>query len=831
MNEQKRRRRWPLRLIQWGFFAVLAGTLLATLAGAVVWLYLEPRLPSIAVLKDVQLQVPLRVYSRDGRLLGEFGEKRRIPLHLAEIPDPFIKAVLAAEDDRFFEHPGVDWQGLMRAAWHLLRTGEKGQGGSTITMQVARNFFLGREKTYLRKLNEIILAFEIEQSLTKNEILELYLNKIYLGHRAYGVGAAAQVYYGKTLDELSLAQVAMIAGLPKAPSRFNPIADPERGLARRNYVLRRLRELGFIDEASYRAAYQEPVTAELHGPSVEVEAPYVAEMARAYMVERFGDDAYTGGYVVYTTVDSRLQEAAKAALRNALIAYDRRHGYRGPEREVSVSEPGDPAQWTRLLGDLAPVGGLRAALVTRVEDKQAFAFLPGVGEVELPWEGIAWARTYRTENIIGPELKSAGEALKPGDVIRLRRVRQEDKVFWQLAQVPEVEGALVALSPADGAILALSGGFDFDRSKFNRAVQAERQPGSNFKPFVYSAALDSGLTPATIINDAPVVFDDPGLEAAWRPENYSGRVYGPTRLREALTKSRNLVSIRILRAVGVDKAINYVARLGFDTARLPRNLSLALGSGTVTPLELATGYAVFANGGFRVEPYFIDRVLNSSGEVVFEAAPARACSRCEAQEEAEPTGRMVPAAASKPLDTADDEAKRAPGDATPARLAPRVITPQNAWLMTSIMGDVIRRGTGRRALVLKRSDLAGKTGTTNDQRDTWFSGFNQQVVTTVWVGFDRLLPLGRGETGARAALPMWIDFMRVALEGVPELPRERPKGLVTVRIDPDSGQLATADNPRAIFETFRVGHVPHGTATAEAGQSAGASETVTEQLF
>jgi penicillin-binding protein 1A len=535
---------------------------------------------------------------------------------------------------------------------------------------------------------------------------------------------------------------------------------------------------------------------------------------------------------VYTTVDSRLQEAATAALRSALMAYDQRHGYRGPERELSVSEPGDPAQWTRLLGDLGPVGGLRAALVTRVEDKQAFAFLPGIGEVELPWEGLAWARAYRTENVVGPQPKSAGQVLKPGDLIRVREVHQEDKVFWQLAQVPDVEGALVALAPADGAILALSGGFDFYRSKFNRAVQAQRQPGSNFKPFVYSAALDSGLTPATIINDAPVVFDDPGLEAAWRPENYSGRFYGPTRLREALTKSRNLVSIRILRAVGVDRAIDYVARLGFDTSRLPRDLSLALGSGTVTPLELATGYAVFANGGFRVEPYFIERVLNSAGEVVFEATPARVCSTCEGQGETESAGGVVPVSVSEPPDVL--EAEEAGGDVAPVPVAPRVITPQNAWLMTSIMGDVIRRGTGRRALVLKRGDLAGKTGTTNDQRDTWFSGFNQQVVTTVWVGFDRLLPLGRGETGARAALPMWIDFMRVALEGVPELPRERPKGLVTVRIDPDSGQLATADNPRAIFETFRVEHVPRGTATVEAGQSGGAApppETVTEQLF
>ncbi len=824
MNAEKTRHRWFAKTLRLFFYLALAGALFGAGAGIAVWFYLEPRLPAIDVLKDVRLQVPLRVYSRDQRLIAEFGEKKRIPVRFDEVPELMVLAVLAAEDDRFFQHPGVDWQGLTRAAWHLLRTGEKGQGGSTITMQVARNFFLGREKTYLRKLSEIILAFKIEQELSKQEILELYLNKIYLGHRAYGVGAAAQVYYGKPLAELDLAQLAMIAGLPKAPSRFNPLADPVRGVARRNYVLRRLRELGHIDHDTFRTAHETPVTARAHGLSKELEAPYLAEMVRAYMVEQYGQDAYTGGYTVYTTVDCRLQEAGNRALREALLAYDQRHGYRGPERHVPLTETDGPARWDQMLRRIGPVGGLRAAIVVDVQEKSATAYRTDAGEMDIPWEGLSWGRRFVDENHLGPELETAGEVVSPGDIVR---VRQSAEGHWQLVQVPEVEGALVALDPDNGSVRALTGGFDFYRSKFNRVTQAQRQPGSNFKPFIYSAAVDAGFTAASIINDAPVVFDDPGLEAAWRPENYSGRFYGPTRMRVALTKSRNLVSIRLLRSVGIDSTVDYLRRFGFDISRLPRDLSLALGSGSLTPLELAAGYSVFANGGFRIEPYFIERIAGLNGAIVFEAEPFRVCRVCE--EEGSGYPGIVPEQAGL-----QDTGAQPLVDGIPARSAQRVLDSQNVWLMTSMMRDVIRRGTGRRALSLKRGDLAGKTGTTNDQRDTWFSGFNRQLAVTTWVGFDRLRPMGNRETGAKAALPMWIDFMRVALADRPELPLERPKGLVTVRIDPDTGLLAAADNPKAVFETFRVENVPRQPAVVDSGGTrthASTPDIVTEQLF
>jgi penicillin-binding protein 1A len=792
----------------------LAGLVLAVLlvlAGAVgLWAYLGARLPSVDALKDIQLQVPLRVYSRDGRLLAEFGEMRRIPLPLAATPERLVQAVLAAEDDRFFDHPGFDWHGLTRAALHVLRTGEKAQGGSTITMQVARNFFLGREKTYLRKLNEIILAVRIEGGLGKQEILELYLNKIYLGHRAYGVGAAAQIYYGKPVADLTLAETAMIAGLPKAPSRLNPVSDPEGALARRNYVLGRMRDLGYITEADYSQAVAEADGARLHGPEIEVQGAYAAEMARTDVVARLGEDAYTGGYSVYTTVDSRLQGVADEALRQALLAYDERHGYRGPERRLPEAIRASRVLRDDLLASTPILAGLRPAVVTRVEGKQVLAYVRGHGEVLIPWEGLAWARPQIDESRRGPAPKGAADILAVGD---MARVALQPDGSWRLAQVPDVEGALVALSPEDGAILALAGGLDYQRSKFNRASQAQRQPGSSFKPFVYSAALDAGLTPATVINDAPLVLEQPGLADAWRPENASGKFYGPTRLREALAQSRNLVSIRLLREVGVDQVVRHAQRFGFRDASLPRGLSLALGTGEVSPLELGSGYAVFANGGFRVEPYVVDHVTASDGSVAYRADPVRVCRTCESQE---------PGAA----------AAATPAPAPPERAAPRVIPAQNAWLMTSMMKDVIRYGTARKALALKRGDLAGKTGTTNELRDAWFVGYNPQLVAAAWVGFDQHGPLGNDETGGKAALPMWMTFMQQALAGKPEVPVEQPKGLVAVRIDPRTGLLAPAGAADAIFETFPADRVP--TRAADTGGSdgtAGVSEGVTERLF
>jgi len=810
-------------------FLILLGALGALLAGAGVYWYLNPKLPSIDVLKDVKLQVPLRVYTRDAKLVAEFGEKRRTPLELRQVPELMIHAVLASEDERFYEHPGVDWQGLTRAVVHVLRTGEKGPGGSTITMQVARNFFLGREKTYIRKLNEILLALKIERELSKAEILELYLNKIFLGHRAYGVGAAAQVYYGKPLSELDLAQVAMIAGLPKAPSRFNPVVNPERAVSRRNYVLGRMLELKFITRKQHDAATAAPVSASVHGLAVEVEAPYVAEMARAFMEERLGEDAYTGGYRVFTTIDSRLQSAATAALRNALLEYDKRHGYRGAELKLDPSLGRDTM--LKALTDIPNVGGLYPAVVFSVGDKSVTVLTKNYGEVEIPWQGLEWAREYKDENRMGPSPKKAEDIVQVGDLIRVRR--DQDKGIFELVQAPAVEGAFVSVDPNDGAILALSGGFDFYRSKFNRATQAERQPGSSFKPFIYSAAMEYGFTPASMVNDAPVVFNDPGIEAVWRPENYSGKFFGPTRIREALYKSRNLVSIRLVRAMGVDQTVDHVKRFGFDPSRLPKNLSIALGSLTVTPLELARGYAVLANGGFLIDPYIVDRAEDPDGVVIEESNPRRVCRQCELQQNPVETVTARDEAIDGLVMQEPSSNWGLPAETGPPP-APRVISARNAWLMNSLMRDVIKRGTGRRALSLGRGDVAGKTGTTNDQRDAWFSGFNPEIVATAWVGFDQHEPLGRRETGGRAALPVWIDFMGVALKGREETFLEQPDGLITVRIDPDSGRLARSNDAKAVFETFYSERAPAALAeagTPKVGTGTGDTQGVTEKLF
>ena len=786
-------------MLRWAFNLLFLGFVLAVMGGAGVAAYLLPGLPAVETLRHVRLQVPMRVYTADGALLAEFGEKRRIPVRLAEVPDIVVKAFLDAEDDRFYEHPGVDWQGLVRAAMSLVRTGEISQGGSTITMQVARNFFLTPEKKIVRKLREILLAIKIEQELSKDEILELYLNVIFLGQRAYGVAAAAEVYYGTELAHLTLDQVAMIAGLPQAPSDINPVRNPDKAHQRRTYVLRRLLEKGHIDEQQFATANAAPVGAVVHGLKAEAEAPDVAEMARAYMFERHGDDAYTAGYRVITTLDARLQGAANVALRKALIDYDRRHGYRGPERHFDLPANADETVWQGLLMDIAATGGLNPGIVVGVDQKSISAYTLAAGLVRIDWAGLSWASPYIDKDRRGPAPKKADDILKAGDLIRVQQVavESEDKeqkkedaagpreLMWRLAQIPAIQGALVSLNPDDGAIRALVGGFDFAASKFNRATQAYRQPGSNFKPFLYSAALDAGFTPASMINDAPIVFDAPGLDATWRPENYSGEYVGPTRLREALTASRNLVSIRLLRAIGIDYAVDYVRRFGFDERRLPRNLSLALGTPELSPLEVASGYAVFANGGFRIEPHFVDRVEAANGQLIERPAPPRVCRECEA--------RIAAGTA-----TTIDEAGH----------APRVINAENAWMMTSIMGDVITAGTARRALALKRRDLAGKTGTTNDQRDAWFSGYNGQLQATVWVGFDQIQPLGREETGGRAALPMWIEYMRTALDGTPEATLPQPPGLVTVRINPHTGLLAGTLDEDAIFEIFRSDQVP-----------------------
>ena len=801
----------------WWLYLIATGVFLTTLLIAGVYLFIVPGLPSTQSLQDVQFQVPLRVYTRDEKLVAEFGEKKRAPLEYDEVPELMVQAVLAAEDDRFFEHPGVDYQGLLRAAFYLLRTGEKGQGGSTITMQVARNFFLSREKTYLRKLNEIMLALKIEDELTKEDILALYLNKIYLGNRAYGVGAAAQIYYGKPVDDLSVAQMAMIAGLPKAPSRYNPIINPARALLRRNYVLGRMHELGFIDKVTYDMAHAVVDDARLHGVSQEVTAPYIAEMVRAEMVSRYGEESYSAGYKVYTSVDSRLQEAANRAQRNALLAYDHRHGYRGPLEQHALADDSGEQQWIDLIKAKPELNGLLPAVVLATAEQSAVVYEPRRGVLRLDWPGLSWAAPAGENGSVGVAPEQAADILARGDIIYITELpaTKDTEAGWQLAQNPDVEGALVSLDPQDGAIRALVGGFNFSQSKFNRVTQAERQPGSVFKPFLYSASLEKGFTPASLINDAPVVFEDEGLEATWRPENYSGKVFGPTRLREALIKSRNLVSIRLLRAIGIGYTIKYASRFGFEKARLPRDLSLALGSGAVTPLEIVAGYAVFANGGFRTVPYFIDRIEDAEGKVIYRAEPFRVCDGCEERLQREQD--LLGEAFSGPPTRED---------VLPVNIAPRALTPQNAYLMRSMMMDVIKRGTGRRALALGRSDIAGKTGTTNDQQDAWFSGYTPDLVATAWVGFDKPRPLGAKETGGKAALPMWIEFMRTGLRGLPQRALEQPPGLVTVRIDPQTGLLARAGAPGAIFETFRVENVPERRAEEAPPAMPGAVESV-----
>jgi penicillin-binding protein 1A len=773
-------------------------------AAALIYAKIEPQLPSIEILRDVQLQEPLRIYASDRRLLAEFGEKRRNPVKISQVPDAMVQAFLAAEDDRFFEHAGVDFQGLLRAAIELLRTGKKRQGGSTITMQVARNFFLSSEKTYLRKLTEILLAYKIEGSLSKEEILELYLNKIYLGQRAYGVEAAARVYYGMSISDLSVARMAMIAALPKAPSRINPINNPEAAVDRRNYVLGRMYQLGYLDTATYEAAIAEPDGARVHRVQAEASAAYVAEMVRHEMVERYGDSVYTSGYEVVTTIDVARQESATLALRKDLLDYSKRHGYRGAENSFNIDEI-QPDKRAGLLKDYVQVGGLEPALVTRVEEKSIEVLLKSNETILIGWDRISWARPYRSVNRLGPTPKLASDVVAKGDIVRVSHTDSG----WELAQIPVVEGALVSLRPADGAIIALVGGFDFKRSKFNRATQARRQPGSSFKPIIYSAALEKGFTPASIINDAPVVFDDSELESTWRPENYSGQFYGPTRLREALYRSRNLVSIRILRAIGAGYAATYAENFGFSSEELPHDLTLALGSASVTPLQMARAYSVLANGGYLIEPYFIRSIYDAAGEVVFMADSPVVCTNCPEFLDEVVTG--------KPKQV---------------NLAPQVLSPQNVWLMTSMMRDVIQRGTGTRARVLGRSDLAGKTGTTNDQMDGWFSGFNHALVATAWVGFDKLEPLGRGETGGRSALPMWIDYMREALQGVDEVVQQPPEGLVTVRIDPVTGLLARSGQKDAIFETFMEDSVPTRTSDpAAVGGLPGTGGAAADQLF
>jgi penicillin-binding protein 1A len=771
--------------------------------------YLAPTLPDVATLKDVRLQVPLRVYTRDGRLLAQIGEQRRIPVAFGDIPPRLMKAFLAAEDDRFFQHGGIDAEGLLRAMLVTAVSGEARQGGSTITMQLARNMFLSSEKKVRRKLREIFLAQRIETEFSKEEILTLYLNKIFLGQRAYGVAAAAEVYFGKRLPELSLAEQATLAGLPKAPSDINPIASPERATARRSYVLRRMLEKGYVTREEYEQASATAMLSQEHGPRVEIEAPYVAEMVRAELAARYGEEAYTAGLRVVTSIDSRLQRAADWSLKAALIEYDRRHGYRGPlarVAELSESAIDDALEERREAAGLVP------AVVTDVQVKAATVETLRHGTLTIPFDGgISWAHRAddRAFNPVPP--KDAREVLAKGQVVYALPAGNQQAY---LAQIPAVQGAFVSLDPADGGITALVGGFDYYESKFNRVIQARRQPGSSFKPFIYSGALEQGFTPATIVLDAPVVYDAPGQEDSWRPANDSRHFYGPTRLRDALAYSRNLVTIRVLRSIGVDYASDYATRFGFAREELPHNLTLGLGTAQLTPLEMVTGYAVFANGGYKVQPYFIDRIEDANGQLLYASTPLIVCRAACAG--GAPASRPVAAAGG--LETPVGESGAA---LDPRQLAPAVISPANDYIMTDLMRDVIRKGTGRRALVLNRQDIAGKTGTTNDRRDTWFSGFNTAIVATAWVGFDQERSLGPGEEGGHTALPMWVYFMGEALKGTAEHRLPQPDGVVSARISPRTGQLAAAGEADALYEIFLAGKLPGaGGITGDAAAAA-----------
>ncbi|MBV2206839.1 MAG: penicillin-binding protein 1A [Pseudomonas sp.] len=777
-----------LKFLFWSCFALFCAFALS-LSGA--FLYLSPNLPSVDSLRSIQLQIPLRVYSADNKLIAEFGEMRRSPVRFEEIPGDFIQALLAAEDDNFANHYGVDVTGLLRAAAQLLKSGHIQTGGSTITMQVAKNFFLTSERSFSRKINEILLALQIERELTKNEILELYVNKIYLGHRAYGIEAAAQVYYGKSIGELTLAQKAMIAGLPKAPSAFNPLVNPARSKERRDWILGRMYRLGSIDEASYQQAIAEPETARYHGAAPELDAAYIAEMARAEMVGRFGSAAYTDGFRVYTTVSSERQQAANRALFEGLIEYDQRHGYRGPEARLGDKTPD---VWLEELAQHRALSGLLPAIVSQVDGEGIKVLLRDGSEHAVSWESMKWARPFLATNSLGPRPQRPADVVARGDLIRIR-LDGESATF---SQVPVAQAALVSLDPVDGSIEALAGGFSFGQSKYNRAIQAKRQPGSSFKPFVYSAALDAGYTAATLVNDSPIVFVEEGMDRIWRPKNDNNTFLGPIRMREALYKSRNLVSIRLLQSIGIDYTIDYISRFGFQAQDLPRNLSLALGTATLTPMEIATGWTVFANGGYKIEPYLIERVEDREGQQVFAANPTR-----------------VPDAPNAATVSTDQVA---PAEAdTPPRTAEQIIDERTAYIMTSMLQDVITRGTGRRALALGRHDLAGKTGTTNDSIDSWFSGYNADLVTTVWAGFDQPQSLGRHEYGGTVALPIWMKYMGTVLKDLPEhLPAE-PAGLLTLRVDPQSGRAATPSTPNAYFELFKSEDSPPSMSELEPG--------------
>ena len=758
--------------------AVIAAVILVAFAAAVVY----PTLPSLETLTDYRPKVPLRVYSAEGELIGEFGEERRAVVRIDEVPKQMIDAIIAAEDERFYQHGGVDYVGVARAALSNFLSGGVRQGASTITMQVARNFFLSKEKTLTRKFNEMLLAFKIEHNLRKDQILELYINQIYLGQRAYGFAAASQTYFGRPLSKLTLAEHAMLAGLPKAPSRFNPLANPKRAKLRQQYVLRRMRELGMISDEQLASADNNAVAVKKEVTEVTARAEHFAEMVRQAMYERYRDEAYTGGFRVYTTLSVRHQEAAYAAVRRGVQDYDRRHGYRGPESFVDLPANVTDESLEDALQEAADSDGIYPAVVLEASAKRVRAYRKGGGIVDIADDGLKFASRMLSEKA------SANQRIRRGALIR---VQADAKGRWHITQLPLVEAGIVAVDPITGAIRALVGGFDFNRNQYNHVTQALRQPGSSFKPFIYSAALEKGFTSATVINDAPLTFTaaQTGSEP-WEPRNYDGKFEGPMRMRTALVKSKNLVSVRILQAISPNYAQDYIARFGFNPKLHPPYLTMALGAGNVTPMQMVSAYSVFANGGYRVPPYFIERAVDARGNVVMEALPQRAGETAE-----------------------------------------RVIDPRNAFIMTSIMRDVVRSGTAAQAMKLGRSDLAGKTGTTNDFIDAWFCGYNAKLTAVAWIGFDTPQTLGRNETGASAALPIWMGYMGAVLNGIPEEVYAPPPGIVSARVDSETG-LRLADGQSGVTDYFYQEFQPPDSAIASAvlgGENP--AEEIRNQLF
>lgn len=801
--------------------------------------YVKPELPDVATLRDVELQTPMQVFSQDGKLISQFGEKRRNPVTYDEIPRHLVEALIATEDSRFYEHPGIDPIGITRAALVVAMSGSAKQGASTITQQLARNFFLSNEKKIMRKIKEIFIAIHIEQLLSKEEIMELYVNKIFLGHRSYGFGAAARVYFGKDLPDLTLSEIATLAGMPKAPSTMNPIYSVERATNRRNVVLRRMLDEKYITQAEFDDARSEEIISKYHGAEIELSAPYVAEVARAWMVERYGEEAYTSGMKVYTTVDSKLQKAANQAAIKNLLGYDERHGYRGAEKVLwqTAQSAWDQEQIVKHLKSQPTYGDLVPAVVTAVDSKSAQIWVKNQGEGTIEWQGMNWARKFLTDNRQGPAPSQAKEILAVGEQIWVRHeavtgdevseepteesatAESETPIVWRLSQVPNANTAFVAMNPNNGAVLSMVGGFNFVHNKFNRATQSIRQVGSGIKPFIYSAAIEKGLTLASLINDAPINQWDKSQGTAWRPKNSPPTYVGPTRLRIGLAQSKNVMAVRVLREVGLDDTRNYLTRFGFDIDEVPRSETIALGAGSLTPMKVAQGYSVFANGGYYVEPFYISRIETPFGETEFEATPKVVCKDdCQQQMTSDPMA---------------DEFAEQDVDAK-VQYAPQVISEQNAFLVREMMysniwggGDWSAgtgwNGTGWRAQPLKRRDIGGKTGTTNDSKDTWYSGYGPGMVATVWVGFDNHnRNLGRtkansnlgknqitgAEAGAKTAEPAWVDFMGTALAGVPAERKEIPENIVRVRIDRETGLLTNKFDSSSMFEYFEKGTEP-----------------------